>query len=68
VLNEEDGLWWLDGKPAGQTIEPLKAAIDQLGDDEDDDYWAATEGNVKRALRYLLAFATFAPNSTWSIR
>nr|DAE13757.1 MAG TPA: hypothetical protein [Siphoviridae sp. ctQqU1] len=41
-------------------------AISALGDDVDDsDYWRATEGNAKRALCGLLAFAKMRPDGVW---
>ena len=41
-------------------------AIAALGDDADDsDYWNATEGNAKRALYGLLAFAKIRPDGMW---
>jgi hypothetical protein len=43
----------------------LKAAMEQLGDDVDPDYWKATEGNAKRALAQLLAFAQLRPDGVW---
>lgn len=43
-----------------------KKAIAALGDDVDDsDYWHATEGNAKRALYGLLAFAKMRPDGVW---
>ena len=44
----------------------LKKAISALDDDVDDsDYWHATEGNAKRALYGLLAFAKMRPDGVW---
>ena len=44
----------------------LEKAIAALGDDVDDsDYWNATEGNAKRALYGLLAFAKMRPDGVW---
>ena len=44
----------------------LEKAISALGDDVDDgDYWHATEGNAKRALYGLLAFAKMRPDGVW---
>lgn len=47
------------------SIPVLQAAIDQLGDDVDPDYWKSTEGNAKAALSQLLAFATLRPDGVW---
>lgn len=47
-------------------IPMLEKAISALGDDVDDsDYWHATEGNAKRALYGLLAFARMRPDGVW---
>ena len=43
----------------------LKYAIDTLKDDATNDYWEATEGNAKKALYGLLAFAQMRPDGIW---
>ena len=48
-----------------ETIPLLKAAVEQLGTDVDDDYWRPTEGNARRALCGLLAFAQMRPDGVW---
>ncbi len=48
------------------SISVLEAAIAQLGDDADEDYWKATEGNAKRALLQLLAMAKIRPDGVWA--
>ena len=48
-----------------ESIPVLKSAIDALGDDVSTDYWEATEGNAKRALCQLLAFAQMRPDGVW---
>lgn len=57
--------FYLMGKTGAETIEPLKKIIASLKDDVDDDYWKATEGNAKRALCGLLAFAQLRPDGVW---
>lgn len=59
--------YYLNGKTGAETIEPLKKTIASLKDDADEDYWKATEGNAKRALCGLLAFAQLRPDGVWSI-
>jgi hypothetical protein len=54
------------GLTGAESIPILKAAIAQLGDDVDDNYWKATEGNVKRALNCVLALAQMRPDGVWS--
>ena len=61
----EQGLRTIYGKTGAESIPLLKAAIEQLGDDVDDDYWKATEGNAKRALYQLVALAELRPDGVW---
>lgn len=54
------------GKTGAESIPILEKAIAALGDDVDDtDYWHGTEGNAKRALCGLLAFARMRPDGVW---
>lgn len=64
VLGDE-GVRWLYGKKAGETVQPLKAAIEKLSGEPDTDYWAPTSGNAKAALQELLAMAEAAPGGVW---
>lgn len=59
--------YWLQNKTGAETIPVLKATIEKLGNDVDDDYWKATEGNSKRALCGLLAFAQMRPDGIWDV-
>lgn len=52
--------YYLNGKTGAETIELLKKIISSLKDD-------ATEGNAKRALCGLLAFAQLRPDGIWSV-
>jgi len=52
-------------KTGAESIPILKAAIDDLQDNVSDNYWDATEGNAKRALCGLLAFARMRPDGVW---
>lgn len=60
-----DGIHILNGKTGAETIPLLKEGISKLGNDVQDDYWQATEGNAKQALHGLLAFATMRPDGVW---
>jgi hypothetical protein len=60
-----EGIRILYRKTGAETIPLLKEAISKLGDDVSDDYWFATEGNAKRALCGLLAFAQMRPDGLW---
>lgn len=60
-----EGIRAIYGKTGAESIPVLKAVMDRLGDDVDDDYWAATEGNAKAALASLLALAQMRPDGVW---
>ena len=62
----EEGIRTLYGKTGAETIPILEAAIGQLGDDVDPDYWKSTEGNAKRSLCQLLALARMRPDGVWA--
>lgn len=62
-----DGLPSLSGRTAAETIGPLKAAAERLGDGVSSDYWEPTEGNVKRALYQLIALAHLRPDGIWRV-
>lgn len=64
VLGDE-GIRGLYGKTGEDTIPILDKAIAELGDDIDDDYWAATEGNAKQALINLWMLAKAEPEGVW---
>ena len=61
-----NGIRTIYGMTGEESISILKSAISQLSDDFDDDYWKATEGNVKQALFQLLALAHLRPEGVWS--
>lgn len=58
---------YFNGKTEAETIEPLKKIIASLKNDVIDNYWEATEGNAKRALCGLLAFAQLRPDGIWIV-
>lgn len=61
----ENGLRTIYGMTGADSIPILEAAIVQLADDVDSDYWKATEGNAKRALLQLVALAKLRPDGVW---
>ncbi len=61
------GIDWIDGKTGAEAIPVLRGIADRLGNDVDDDYWKPTEGNAKRALLGLLAFATMRPDGVFGV-
>jgi hypothetical protein len=61
----KDGIRTIYGKTGLESIPILENVISQLGDEIDDDYWKATEGNAKRALIHLLTMAKMRPDGIW---
>lgn len=53
LTGSNDGLRGLDGWTAARALPVLVAGVAELSEDIDDDYWAATEGNARRALDIL---------------
>lgn len=56
----EEGIRSIYGLSPSESIPILTKAIDQLGDDIDQDYWTATEGNAKQSLIQLRLLAQAA--------
>ena len=67
TIDKDEGIRKLYGMTAKESIPVLEKAISMLGDDVDADYWKATEGNAKEALKGLLTIAKAAdPDGVWS--
>lgn len=62
----DSGIRELYGKSGAESIVMLDDAISMLGDDTDDNYWASTEGNAKRALMQLRSLAQMRPDGIWT--
>jgi len=62
----QGGIRSIYGTTGAESIPILQAAIDQLGNDVDPDYWEPSEGNVKRALVQLKTLATMRPDGVWA--
>ena len=60
-----DGIRSIYGMTGTESIPILEKAIAALKDDFQEDYWEATEGNAKLALRGLLEFAKMRPDGVW---
>jgi len=65
VVDPDKGIRVLYGMTGAESLPLLEKAIAALGDDTSDDYWEPTEGNAKRALRHLAAFAQMRPDGIW---
>lgn len=61
----EKGIRTIYGMTGAESIPVIKAAMAQLKDDVSEDYWEPTEGNAKKALAQLLAFAQMRPDGIW---
>ena len=62
-LDMQFGIRWLYGKKYAECVDRLESAIKVLGTDQDDDYWAATNGNVGHILEILLKWVTQYPEA-----
>ena len=61
----EKGIRIIYGMTGAESIPVIKAAMDKLSDDVSDDYWKSTDGNAKKSLAGLLAFAQMRPDGIW---
>ena len=61
----EKGIRTIYGMTGAESIPVIKAAMEKLGNDVSKDYWESTEGNAKKALAGLLAFAQMRPDGIW---
>jgi len=61
----EKGIRTIYGMTGAESIPIIKAAMEQLADDVSANYWDGTEGNAKKALAGLLAFAYLRTDGIW---
>ena len=61
--DDKSGIRSLYGLTALEAIPILEAAISNLKNDFDEDYWKPTEGNTKRALNNLLTMCKMRPDA-----
>jgi hypothetical protein len=59
------GIRVIYGMTGADSVPLLERGIERLGDDVDSDYWKATEGNAKAAIRQCLALAKMCPDGIW---
>lgn len=64
VLGEE-GIRVIYGLTGDESSDILIEAIDQLKENEDSNYWVATEGNARKALMQLWHMAILLPDAIW---
>lgn len=65
-IDKDKGIRHIYGMTGAESIPVLQKAIDKLADDVSDDYWEATEGNAKQALKQLVALAQLRPDGIWA--
>lgn len=58
----------VDGMTGAESLPLLTEAIDQLGTEQDDNYWTPTPGNVGYTLSILAGWATEHPEGVWEDR
>ena len=61
----EKGIRTIYGMTGAESLPLLKKAVEQLGNEVDEDYWKPTEGNAKKALLKLVALAQLRPDGVW---
>lgn len=59
------GIRSIYGLTGAESIPVIEQAISQLSNHVSNDYWEATEGNVKSALLKVLALAQLRPDGIW---
>ena len=57
----------LDDKKAGDTIDLLEKAVQELGTKQSPDYWEATKGNAGHILNIMLSWAKQFPDGVWRV-
>ena len=64
-LDVDKGIRWLYGRKAKDCIKRLEEAVEELGTDIYEDYWAPTPGNAGYALSILLGWARDNPDAVF---
>lgn len=67
LIGWEHSLRELDGKRATDVTQKLRDAVEKLGTQQHDDYWAPTPGNAGYALSVLLYWAEQHPDATFEV-
>lgn len=65
AFGSTEGIRSIYGMSGDESLQVLNKAILSLKDDVSDNYWDATDGNAKRVLLHLRAFATMRPDGEW---
>jgi hypothetical protein len=64
-IDAELGIRWIYGKTGAEVIPKLREAADSMSGLPDENYWEATEGNAKEALRGVIRMSELAPDAVW---
>lgn len=67
AFNSKKGIYLLNNKKVSDTINIIEVAINRLKNEINNDYWSATEGNVKFALLELYQMSLLGQNGVWKI-
>lgn len=57
----------LHGRTGRETIKEMAVAVETLGTERDDNYWASTPGNAGYAVSILLRWARQHPDGVWQV-
>ncbi len=57
----------LNGMKAEDSVPILQEAVDRLGTEQTNDYWAGTPGNAGYACNILLEWAKLHPSAIWDV-
>ena len=67
TIDKDEGIRWLNGRKARETIERLENSLKELGSEFSGDYWEQTPGNAGRIIDILLTWAYLHPEAIWRI-
>lgn len=65
TINKDDGIRWIYDKTGKECLPVLEKAIAKLGNEVDDNYWNATEGNAKNPLERLAKWCKEFPDGVF---
>lgn len=68
AFNNKKGIYLLNNRKVSDTINIIEIAINRLKNEINDDYWSATEGNVKFALLKLYQMSLLGQGGVWKIQ
>lgn len=63
----DEGIFWLNGQYAKNTIKELENVSMALGSRRNSDYWKSTKGNAGYSIKILLGWARENPEGIWMV-